>query len=291
MFRFRSAMIAASLTTMLAGAVAAEGIALRGVLTDAEDGNRFFTRLGGEAQDLIAYRGLTPGQSYVIVSRLINTETGERLEGVNTEFTPESAEGEVAVIMPVPRNGTKLNINYTSEVSLNVAGTALGAEGYIGTINGDPKDPERTIQVHSVQRVSVLSVADTADGDLRIDATGGEIDVRVGYENMVEGYPYTFWGQLLTPSGQAIGAFASIPEFAPEGKHGEVVLTFRVPEGYEGISLTPSVGVYHKKRVEILENGNLSWIAGSANPVMIASDVDLADKSVAIEVGTPFDAE
>lgn len=105
---------------------------------------------------------------------------------------------------------------------------------------------------------------------------------------MVEGYAYTIWGQILTPSGQSRGIFASIPHYTPEKKAGEVTLTFDIPGGLDGISVRPSVGIYHQNRVEILEDGNISWIPGAANPVMIASDTGLKDVSRIIEVGIPF---
>ena len=103
MLNIRKTMMLASCLCALSGAAHAQAVSLSGVLTDAEDGNRFFTRLGGTAEDKISYRGLKPGTGYVLVSRLINAETGDALDPVNTEFTPEAAEGEVSVRMPVPR--------------------------------------------------------------------------------------------------------------------------------------------------------------------------------------------
>ena len=105
---------------------------------------------------------------------------------------------------------------------------------------------------------------------------------------MVEGYAYTIWGQLLTPSSQGIGVFSSIPEYAPKGKAGSVTLEFDVPTGYEGISLVPAVGLYHKKRVEIGKDGNLTWIPGSPMPVMIASDLNVDSPLKTIAIGVPF---
>jgi hypothetical protein len=166
-----------------------------------------------------------------------------------------------------------------------------GSDTVLDDMTGEASDPYRSIQVHSIQRVSVISVKDSADGDNRIDGQGGKIDVVVGYENMVEGYAYAIWGQILTPSGQSRGIFASVLEYAPETKAGEVTLTFDIPADLDGISVLPSVGIYHQNRVEILEDGDISWIPGSANPVMIASDTDLKDMSQMIEVGLPFGQE
>lgn len=264
-------------------ALAQDAPALSGTFLDAADDNRFFTRLGGTAKDVIAYEGLTPGAAYVIESRLVDPANPDAAgEPVIVEFTPEAASGEVIVEHPVAANEGEVNIDYVTLTTLR-----QGDEEVV-VLEGDPKDPLRTIQVHSVQRLGIESVADTADGDLRIDGQGGEVVVRVSYANLVEGYPYTVWGQLLSQSGQAIGVFASIPEYAPEGKAGEVELRFEVPAGFEGISVVPSVGIYHKKRVEVRPDGVLVWNEGAPNPVMIASDTDLDAPERTIEIGVPF---
>jgi hypothetical protein len=267
---------------MASGAVAE--ITMSGRLVDMEDDNRFFTRLGGEAREDLSISGLDQGKDYILTTVLIEAASRQEVKTVETPFTAETSGADLSVTLSVPRNEGDVNIDYVTRNLLREA----GSETVLVEMTGDASDPDRAIQVHSIQRVSVISVKDAADGDNRIDGQGGKIDVVVGYENMVEGYAYTVWGQILTPSGQGRSIFASVQDFKPEKKAGEVTLTFDIPAGLEGISVLPSVGIYHQNRVEILEDGNISWIPGSANPVMIASDTDLKDESRMIEVGVPF---
>lgn len=276
-------LASAAMTVAMASGALAE-ITMSGKLVDAEDENRFFTRLGGEARDDLSIGGLEQGKDYILSTILIDAASGTEIGTVETPFTAETGTADLSVTLPVPRNEGDVNIDYVTRNLLREA----GSDTVLAEMTGDAADPERAIQVHSIQRVSVISVKDAADGDNRIDAEGGKIDVVVGYENMVEGYAYTIWGQILTPSGQSRGIFASIPDYKPEKKAGEVTLTFDIPTGLEGISVLPSVGIYHQNRVEILEDGNISWIPEAANPVMIASDTDLKDEGRMIEVGVPF---
>jgi hypothetical protein len=272
-----------AMTAAMASGALAE-ITMSGKLVDAEDDNRFFTRLGGEARDDLSINGLTQGKDYILTTVLIDAASKEEIETVETPFTAETSNADLSVTLPVPRNEGDVNIDYVTRNLLREA----GSDAVLVEMTGEAPDPERAIQVHSIQRVSVISVKDAADGDNRIDGEGGKIAVVLGYENMVEGYAYTVWGQILTPSGQSRGIFASVPEFKPEKKAGELTLTFDIPAGLDGISILPSVGIYHQNRVEILQDGNISLIPGSANPVMIASDTDLKDESRMIEVGVPF---
>lgn len=282
-FPMMTLLASAAMTAAMASGALAE-ITMSGKLVDAEDENRFFTRLGGEARDDLSISGLDQGKDYILTTILIDAASGKEIETVDTPFTAETADADLSVTLPVPRNEGDVNIDYVTRTLLREP----GSETVLVEMTGDALDPDRAIQVHSIQRVSVISVKDAADGDNRIDGQGGKIEVVVGYENMVEGYAYTIWGQILTPSGQSRGIFASIPEYKPEKKAGEVTLTFDIPAGLDGISVLPSVGIFHQNRVEILEDGNISWIAGAANPVMIASDTDLKDESRMIEVGVPF---
>jgi hypothetical protein len=282
-FPTRTLLVSGAMTVAMASGALAE-ITMSGKLVDAEDENRFFTRLGGEAREDLSIGGLDQDKDYILTTILIDAASREEIETVDTPFTAETAAADLSVMLPIPRNEGDVNIDYVTWNLLREA----GSDTVLGEMTGDASDPDRAIQVHSIQRVRVISVKDAADGDNRIDAQGGKIEVVVGYENMVEGYAYTVWGQILTPSGQSRGIFASIPEYKPEKKAGEVTLTFDIPSGLDGISVLPSVGIYHQNRVEILEDGNISWIPGAANPVMIASDTDLKDESRMIEVGVPF---
>lgn len=279
----KTLLASAAFSAALSTSVFAE-VRMSGVLTDAEDGNRFFTRLGGEANDSLTISGLEEGADYVLVTSLLDAGSGEKVEVVGTPLTAEGAEAQLVVTLPVPRNEGDLNIDYVTHHLLR----RVGEDEVLAEMTGDAADPERSIQVHSIQRIHVLSVKDAADGDNRIDGDGGKIEATLRYENMVEGYDYTVWGQLLTPSGQSRGIFAAIPGFAPDTKAGELTLTFDIPPGLDGLSVTPSVGIFHQNRVEIREDGNITWLEGAPTPVMIASHVDLGDESLAVEVGVPF---
>lgn len=281
--KMKSLIATTALFTALSTGAFAE-VSLSGILTDVEDGNRFFTRLGGKAQEDITLTGLEEGVDYVLTTALIDAFSGEEVDSVETIFTAKSADKNLSISLSVPRNEGDLNIDYITHNTLRTVDT----QAALIDLKGDAADPKRGIQVHSIQRMSVLSVADASDGNKRLHGEGGKVEVTVGYENMVEGYNYTIWGQMLTPSGQSRGIFASIPEFAPTTKAGELTLVFDIPSGLDGTSVTPSVGIYHQNRVEIREDGNLIWLLDAPKPVMIASDTDLDDKALMIEVGVPF---
>ena len=267
-----------------ASAMAQDGVRLEGLALDKLDDNRFFTRLGGTVRNALTYDGLNAGEAYTVTGQLFNKTTGQMIgEPVAVTFTPESTSGAIDVEMAVPQNRTPFNIDYVVITDLYLGDVAGGTP--VAMLE-DKNDSTQTIQLHAIQGISVTAMA--ADGTQALPGTGGTITARVDYVNMVEGYAYTIWGELLTPSGQAIGVFSSVAEYRPEGKAGTLTLDFEVPEGYEGISLVPSSGLYHKSRVEITENGYLNRIPGSANPVMIASDPDLNDAAASVAIGAPF---
>ena len=87
-------------------------VSLSGILTDVEDGNRFFTRLGGEAQENQTLTGLIEGVDYVLTTALIDAVSGEEVDSAETSFTAESTEMDLSVNLLVPRNEGDLNIDY-----------------------------------------------------------------------------------------------------------------------------------------------------------------------------------
>lgn len=289
---------AGALAILCAGGAAAQEaapesgtVSLTGVAVDAADDNRFFTRLGGEARDDVSYSGLTAGQPYTLSAQLVDLATGEPVgDAVVQSFTPEAAEGTLSVELPVPSNRTDTNIDYVVVTRLFEGELdAAGLEGATALAElNDPESTDRVIQVHAIQSISVTA-ADAADGDNALPPEGGTILATVEYVNLVEGYSYTIWGQLLTTSGQSTGIFASIPEFVPETKAGTVTLEFEVPDRFDGIRLVPTVGLYHQNRVELNEDGSLSWLPDAPHPIMIASDVSLDAPEQVVEIGTPFE--
>ncbi len=285
--------VAALLCVLASQAVAQEAgsVALSGVAIDAQDDNRFFTRLGGEVRDDLAYEGLTAGQSYTLSSRLVDLATGEpEGEAVVQTFTAEAPEGTLSVELPVPSNRTDTNIDYVVVSRLlegEVGAEALDGATVLAELN-DPESTDRVIQVHAIQSISVTA-EDAADGDDALPGEGGTILATVEHVNLVEGYKYTIWGQLLTPSGQSTGVFASIAEYVPETKAGTVTMEFEVPDRFDGIRLVPTVGLYHQNRVELNEDGSLSWLPDAPHPIMIASDLSVDAPEQTIEIGVPFE--
>lgn len=239
----------------------------------------------------MTYDGLAPGQDYTLAAQLYDVAAG-KLIGAPTlaELTPNAAAGRTSFLFPVPQNRTRTNIDYAVYLTLyegRVEPAGLALAKTVAEIR-DTESEDTVIQVHAVQRITATAT-DAADGDHALPETGGTITAKVDYENLVEGYPYTIWGELMKPSGQSTGIFASIAEYKPAGKSGSVTLEFAVPEGFGGVALVPSVGLYHQKRVKVQANGALAILPDAPNPVMIASDpeLDRADKTIAI--GTLFE--
>lgn len=266
-------------------------IKLGSTVVEDSDDNRFFMRTGGIARDDVTYDGLTPGQTYTLVAQLFHMGEKQLVgEPAFAELTPEAASGQTSFLFPVPQNRTRFNIDYAVYLTLyegKVDSSNLAAAKPLAQIR-DTESEATVLQVHAIQRVAVTA-KDAADGDRALPGAGGKIVAEVKYENLVEGYAYTLWGELMKTSGQSTGLYASIPEYKPKGKNGTVTMEFTVPEGFEGVELMPSVGLYHKKRVAIGENGILSILPDAPNPVMIASDPNLNVPEKTIAIGTLFE--
>lgn len=166
---------------------------------------------------------------------------------------------------------------------------ANAADAAVVTEIHDEQSPERVIQVHAIQRVEGLG-RDAADGDRKLPGEGGVIRATVKHENLVAGYHYTLWGELMKPSGQSTGIYAVIPDYVPDHMNGTTTMEFTVPAGLEGIQAVPSIGLYHKKRVELLENGMIrAPLKDAPVPVMIASDPALDRASKTVDIGQLFE--
>ena len=150
-------------STMLFAAIskgAFAEVSLSGILTDVEDGNRFFTRLGGEAQENLTLTGLIEGVDYVLTTALIDAVSEEEVDSAETTFTAESTEMDLSVNLLVPRNEGDLNIDYITRNTLRT----VDVKAALIDVKGEAADPARGIQVHSIQRMNVISVADASDG-------------------------------------------------------------------------------------------------------------------------------
>lgn len=266
-------------------------ITLSGTAIDTADDNRFFTRIGGSVRDDVTYDGLVPGQTYTLAAQLHNMTAGAP-EGdvVVLPFTPDAPAGKVSIELPVPQNRTPFNIDHV--VTLKLYEGRLEAPGEARSLAelADLSNAGQTIQVHAVQSISVTAT-DAADGDRALPPEGGTIAATVEHVNLVPGYHYTLWGQLLTPSGQSTGIFASIPDHVPDQMNGSVRMEFAVPPGRDGIRLIPAIGLYHRNRVSIDDKGALTWLPDAPHPVMIASDPGLDDPEQTVNIGIPFEEQ
>lgn len=275
--------------TLATTAIARGNVALSSVALDAADDNRFFTRVGGTVRNDIDYDGLDPAQTYTATAQLFNMTTQAMAgEPTTVAFTPDAQAGKVSVELPMPQNRTEFNIDYVVMVALYDSEIdPANVEDSTALIKlDDVTNIDQTVQSHAIQGISIQA---SANGTQTLPVEGGKIETTVEMTNLVAGYPYTVWGQLLTPSGQATGIYASVEEYIPTEKNSVMDMTFDVPEGWDGIKLAATVGLYHKKRVVLNADGSLTWIEGAAVPVMIASDlgVDVAEQTVA--VGVPFE--
>lgn len=292
--RHIAAALCAGLLAMFPAMSGAQDAAtLSGVALDVADDNRFFTRTGGTLRDTLSFQGLVPGRLYTLATHLVNLTTNEQSgDVVTTVFTPGEPDGEVRIELPMQPNRTDFNIDllvvsriYEGEMDA----AALAAADPVAALE-DAQADGRVVQLHAVQGISVTA-RDAADGDQQLPSDGGTIIATVTHVNLVEGYDYTVWGQLLTPSGQTSGIYASVAQYTPVEKQGYLELSFEVPAGFDGLKLIPAVGLYHKKRVTLREDGSIEWLENAPAPIMIASGVSLEAPEQTIRIGVPFEEE
>ncbi len=139
----KTLLASVAMTAAMASGALAE-ITMSGKLVDAEDDNRFFTRLGGEARDDLSISGLTQGKDYILTTVLIDAASKEEIETVETPFTAETANADLSVTLTVPRNEGDVNIDYVTRNLLHEA----GSEAVLVEMTGEASDPDRAIQVH-----------------------------------------------------------------------------------------------------------------------------------------------
>jgi hypothetical protein len=109
----KTLIASASITAAMASVALAE-ITMSGKLVDAEDENRFFTRLGGEAREDLSIGGLDQDKDYVLTTIQIDAASREEINTVDTPFTAETAGADLPVTLPVPRNEGDVNIDYVT---------------------------------------------------------------------------------------------------------------------------------------------------------------------------------
>ena len=192
-------------------------------LADPEDGDHYAEAGKAKLADTIEYRGLTPGQAYVVTGTLVDKGTGEAIEGAEAtaEFTPETADGTIEVTFELDTS--------------DLAGRPLVAFEKLYDIDGkliakheDLDDEGQTVRVVRIGTV----LADAADGDHSVEAGKVTLTDSVGYEGLVPGEACTVAGTLVDKatgepvrdaSGNDVTAAA---EFVPEEGSGTVEVTF-----------------------------------------------------------------
>ena len=181
--------------------------------------------------DVVAYSGLTPGETYKMSGVLMDKATGEPLlvgeeqaqVTAEVEFTPESADGTV-------------ELTYTLDAS-TLAGTTivvfetLYSDGVEIAAHTDINDEAQTVEITEPEKPTLGTTA-TVDGQHTADPTGEItiVDV-VEFTGLIPGETYTVSGVLMDKAtGNTLlvdGAEVTAEiEFTPENADGTVELTY-----------------------------------------------------------------
>ena len=181
--------------------------------------------------DVVAYSGLTPGETYKMSGVLMDKATGEPLlvgeeqaqVTAEVEFTPESADGTV-------------ELTYTLDAS-SLAGTSivvfetLYSDGVEIAAHADINDENQTVEITEPEKPTLGTTA-TVDGQHTAEPTGKItiVDV-VEYTGLTPGKLYTISGVLMDKAtGEPLlvdEAEVTVEvEFTPESADGTVELTY-----------------------------------------------------------------
>ena len=181
--------------------------------------------------DVVAYSGLTPGETYKVSGILMDKATGEPLlvgedqaqVTAEVEFTPESSDGTV-------------ELTYTLDAS-SLAGTSivvfetLYSGGVEIAAHADINDEAQTVEIIEPEKPTLGTTA-TVDGQHTADPSGEVIIVDVvEYTGLTPGETYTVSGVLMDKAtGNTLlvdGAEVTAEvEFTPEAADGTVELTY-----------------------------------------------------------------
>ena len=181
--------------------------------------------------DVVAYSGLTPGETYKVSGILMDKATGEPLlvgedqaqVTAEVEFTPESSDGTV-------------ELTYTLDAS-SLAGTSivvfetLYSDGVEIAAHADINDENQTVEITEPEKPTLGTTA-TVDGQHTADPVDEItiVDV-VEYTGLIPGETYTVSGVLMDKAtGEPLlvdGAEVTAEvEFTPESADGTVELTY-----------------------------------------------------------------
>ena len=224
--------------------------------------------------DVVAYSGLTPGETYKVSGILMDKATGEPLlvgedqaqVTAEVEFTPESADGTV-------------ELTYTLDAS-SLAGTSivvfetLYSDGVEIAAHADINDENQTVEITEPEKPTLGTTA-TVDGSHIADPTGEItiVDV-VKYTGLAPGETYTISGVLMDKgTGEPLlvdGAIVTAEvEFTPESADGTVELTYTL----DGSTLAGTTIVVFET---LYSDG-----------VEIAAHTDINDEAQTVEITEP----
>ena len=213
--------------------------------------------------DVVAYSGLTPGETYKMSGVLMDKATGEPLlvgeeqaqVTAEVEFTPESADGTV-------------ELTYTLDAS-SLAGTSivvfetLYSDGVEIAAHADINDEAQTVEITEPEKPTLGTTA-TVDGQHTADPTG-EITIvdTVTYNGLIPGKTYTISGVLMDKAtGEPLlldGAIVTAEvEFTPESADGTVELTYTLDASlFAGTSIVVFETLY-QDGVEIAAHADIN---------------------------------
>ena len=181
--------------------------------------------------DVVAYSGLTPGETYKMSGVLMDKATGEPLlvgeeqaqVTAEVEFTPESADGTVELTYT-------LDASALAGTTIVVFETLYQADVEIAA-HADINDENQTVEITEPEKPTLGTTA-TVDGQHTADPVDEItiVDV-VEYTGLIPGETYTVSGVLMDKAtgntllvdGAEVTAEA---EFTPESADGTVELTY-----------------------------------------------------------------
>ena len=213
--------------------------------------------------DVVAYSGLTPGETYKMSGVLMDKATGEPLLvgeeqaqiTAEVEFTPESADGTV-------------ELTYTLDAS-TLAGTTivvfetLYSDGVEIAAHADINDEAQTVEITEPEKPTLGTTA-TVNGHHTADPTGEItiVDV-VEYTGLTPDGTYTISGVLMDKAtGEPLlldGAIVTAEvEFTPESADGTVELTYTLDASlFAGTSIVVFETLY-QDGVEIAAHADIN---------------------------------
>ena len=234
-------------------------------------------------KDVVTYKNLTPGKTYVMSGQLMSKKTGKAINGATAEqtFKAEKADGSVTLTFKVDTSA--------------LAGDAVVAYEKL-YVTGEPKDGEKTEIAHhedindADQSVGVIDIRTTAtdkktgthDGIARKKAV--VID-RVTYTGLTVGQKYTVKGELMDKATKKGTGIKAETTFTAKEANGYVDLTFKFNSNkYAGKSLVAFEKLYDKDGKNIANHEDLNDADQTVNIVKISTK--LTDKKTGKKTAT-----